>query len=206
MTKVTERTESRVRQFLSEFKLFTGNIQLLFKQNIKEVMLFNLFCSIITVVVTTTMKNLLMRAMMNVSGQTYIVPVNLKTVFTHPMSLIMGITFAVVVMFFSLFQIAGLLHFFSMAQVGRDTNLASMCMAGFRACRKALHPKNWLIIVFVMVLFPLIKVMPLSECHLCDPAAVADGLRFRDQHIRHAGHVVHQGLQKIEKARFRAFH
>ena len=62
MTKVTERTESRVRQFLSEFKLFTGNIQLLFKQNIKEVMLFNLFCSIITVVVTTTMKNLLMRA------------------------------------------------------------------------------------------------------------------------------------------------
>lgn len=162
MTKVTERTESRVRQFLSEFKLFTGNIQLLFKQNIKEVMLFNLFCSIITVVVTTTMKNLLMRAMMNVSGQTYIVPVNLKTVFTHPMSLIMGITFAVVVMFFSLFQIAGLLHFFSMAQVGRNTNLASMCMAGFRACRKALHPKNWLIIVFVMVLFPLIKVMPLS--------------------------------------------
>jgi len=49
-----------------------------------------------------------------------------------------------------------------MGPVGRNTNLLSMFAAGLRACRKALHPKKWLLIVFILVLFPMTKVFPLS--------------------------------------------
>lgn len=148
--------------FYRNFILFMKNVIILFRQNFKEVMLFILFCTVVTAVISNTLKNLLLNAMMNVSGQTFIAPVNMRQVFLNPISIIMALVFAIVVMLFSLFEIAGLLHAFSMAQVGRETNLSSMFMAGLRACRKALLPQNWLIIIFVMILFPLTKVMPLS--------------------------------------------
>ena len=35
-------------------------------------------------------------------------------------------------------------------------------MAGFRACWKALNPRNWPMMIFILVLFPLTKLLPLS--------------------------------------------
>ena len=77
-------------------------------------------------------------------------------------ALLLMLLFAVTVTFLSLFEIAGLLHAFSMSQIGRQTNLVSMFLAGLRACKKALHPKNWLLLLFILVLFPLLKVFPLA--------------------------------------------
>ena len=160
--KAVTFAKSTTTGFFRGFWAFIKNVIILFRENFKEVMLFILFCTIVTAVITNTLQKLLLAAMMNVSGQTYIAPVNLRAVFTHPMSIAMELVFVIVVTLFSLFEIAGLLHAFSMAQVGRKTNLASMFMAGLRACRKALNPQNWFIIIFVMILFPLTKVMPLS--------------------------------------------
>ena len=148
--------------FYKSFLYFIKNVLILFRQNFKEVMLFILFCTVVTAVISNTLKNLLLNAMMNVSGQTFIAPVNMREVFLNPLSIVMALVFAIVVTLFSLFEIAGLLHAFSMAQIGRETNLSSMFMAGLRACRKAVHPQNWFIIIFIMILFPLTKVMPLS--------------------------------------------
>ena len=155
---IKNRSSSYYKRFLD----FIKNVLILFKQNFKEVMLFILFCTVVNAVVSNLLKTLLLDAMMNVTGQTFIAPVNMKVVFFHPVSIIMALAFAIVVTLFSLFEIAGLLHAFSMAQIGRETNLSSMFMAGLRACRKALLPQNWFIIIFVMILFPLTKVMPLS--------------------------------------------
>ena len=153
----------RVKTFFIDFGQFLKKVLILFKQNFKEVMLFILFCSAFTMMVTSALKAVLIKAIMNVSGVTYIVPVNLKQVFLSPASIIMMTVFAIVITFMSLFEIAGLLHAFSMGHIGRDTNIPSMFMAGFRACRKALNPKNWLITVFILVLFPLTRVLPLSS-------------------------------------------
>lgn len=155
--------KDRIRLFFHDFWLFLKNVLTLFRQNFKEVMLFILLCSVFTMMVTSALKAILIEAMMKASGVTYIVPGNLKLVFLSPASIIMMIVFAIVITFMSLFEIAGLLHAFSMGQIGRDTNIPSMFMAGFRACRKALNPKNWLITVFVLVLFPLTKALPLSS-------------------------------------------
>ena len=152
----------RTAGFFCFFYQFIKGIVLLFRQDYIETTLFIIFCTIFIAAATSFLKELLVNAVMWVSGVTYIAPVNVKEVFLNPLSIIFIIIFSVIVTLMSLFEIAGLLHTFSVAQAGRETNLTCMFMAGFRTCKKALHPKNWPIMIFILVLFPLTKVLPLS--------------------------------------------
>lgn len=161
--KIFSFVKNRVKRFFEDFWSFLKNVLILFRQNFKEVMLFILFCSAFTMMVTSALKAVLVEAMMKAAGVTYIVPENLQQVFLSPASIIFMLLFAIVITFMSLFEIAGLIHAFSMGHIGRDTNIPSMFMAGLRACRKALNPRNWLLTVFVLVLFPLTRVLPLSS-------------------------------------------
>ena len=161
-TSVFSRSLKRIGNFFLGFWDFLKNVLLLFRRDYIETTLFILFCTIFTAVTTSILKELLIKAMMKVSGVTYIAPVNVRQVFFNPVSIVLMIIFAVLVTLMSLFEIAGLLHTFSVAQVGRETNLTCMFIAGFKACVKALHPKNWLLIIFILVLFPLTKLLPLS--------------------------------------------
>ena len=152
----------RIVEYFQGFGRFFKRVLLLFTQDYVETALFILFCTIITAATTSILKKLLVKGMMLVSGVTYIAPVNLKQVLLNPLSIIMMLLFAVIVTLMSLFEIAGLLHTFSVAQAGRETNLTCMFMAGFRACWKALNPRNWPIMVFILVLVPLTKLLSLS--------------------------------------------
>lgn len=160
--KVFLLLRKRIVEYFQGFGRFFKRVLLLFTQDYVETALFILFCTIITAATTSILKKLLVKGMMLVSGVTYIAPVNLKQVLLNPLSIIMMLLFAVIVTLMSLFEIAGLLHTFSVAQAGRETNLTCMFMAGFRACWKALNPRNWPIMVFILVLVPLTKLLPLS--------------------------------------------
>ena len=160
--KVFMMLKRRVAEYFQGFGHFFKRVLLLFTQDYVETALFLLFCTIITAASTSLLKKILVKAMMWVSGVTYIAPVNLRQVLLNPLSIIMMLIFAVIVTLMSLFEIAGLLHTFSVAQAGRETNLTCMFMAGFRACLKALNPRNWPIMIFILVLFPLTKLLPLS--------------------------------------------
>ena len=160
--KVFAILKRHVADYFKGFGHFFKRVLLLFTQDYVETALFILFCTIITASATSILKKLLVKAMMLVSGVTYIAPVNLKQVLFNPLSILMMLIFAVIVTLMSLFEIAGLLHTFSVAQAGCETNLTCMFMAGFRACKKALHPRNWPIMIFILVLFPLTKLLPLS--------------------------------------------
>ena len=160
---MNKNIKSIANKFFKDFNYFLKNTYILFKQNFKEVTIFILFCASFSMLATSILKNLVFDLMMKVSNTTYISPINLKDVFLNPGSIVLLLLFIVTITFIALFEIAGLLHAFSMGQVGRDTNLTSMVMAGLRTCKKALHPKNWLLIIFIMVLFPLTKLLPLSS-------------------------------------------
>ena len=160
--KVFMILKRRVSELFQSFGQFFKRVLLLFTQDYVETALFIIFCTIINAAATSLLKKLLVKAMMLVSGETYIAPVNLNKVLLNPLSIIMMLIFAVIVTLMSLFEIAGLLHTFSVAQAGCETNLTCMFMAGFRACWKALNPRNWPIMIFILVLFPLTKLLPLS--------------------------------------------
>ena len=155
--------KNKTVKFFRGFFQFLKDVLRLFRRDYIEGTLFILFCTLFTAVATSILKELLIKAMMKVSGVTYIAPVNAKQVFLNPVSIILMILFSVIVTLFSLFEIAGLLHTFSVGRTGRETNLTCMVLAGFRACKKALHPKNWLLMLFILILFPLTKLLPLSS-------------------------------------------
>ena len=155
--------KNKTAHFFVGFGQFLKEVLSLFKRDYIEGTLFILFCTLFTAVFTSVLKELLIWTMMKVSGVTYIAPNNLSHVLFNPVSIVLMIIFAVIVTLLSLFEIAGLLHTFSVGRTGRETNLTCMFRAGFRACVKALHPRNWLLIFFILILFPLTKLLPLSS-------------------------------------------
>ena len=155
--------KEQARHFASETVYFLKNTFLLLRQNFKEVMVFIIACSVISLIATAALTSITTDLLMRFAGTTYISPANLREVLLNPPAVIVLIAEQVLATLIALFQIAGLLHAFSMGQIGLDTNLASMVAAGLRTCRKALSPRNWLIVPFLLVLLPLAKVMALSS-------------------------------------------
>ena len=163
MKKKIEELKEIVTKFFADFKVFLKDTFMLFKENFHDVFIFIFLCAFMSVVGTLVLKEFILNTILIANGTTYIAPSNLLTILFSSKTIFLLLVFLILVALMSIFEIAGLLHAFSMSQVGRDTNLTSMCAAGLRTCRKAFDPQNWLIIVFLIVLFPLAKVLPLSS-------------------------------------------
>lgn len=163
MKEKIEKLKEKINNFFTDFKVFLKNTFMLFKENFHEVFIFILLCAFISIIGTIVLKEFVLKMVLLTNGATYIAPLNLFSILTSTSTIFFLLIFLVLTALISIFEIAGLLHAFSMSQVGRDTNIASMCAAGLRTCRKAFDPQNWLIIVFLIVLFPLAKVLPLSS-------------------------------------------
>ena len=157
------KLKETVDKFFAEFQIFLKNTLMLFKENFHEVFIFAALCAAVSIIATIVLKDLAFNALLFFNDQTYICPVNLMTFLRSNVTWFILLVFVVLMALISIFEIAGLLHAFSMSQIGRDTNIASMCMAGVKTCKKAFDPKNWLIILFLIVLLPLTKVLPLSS-------------------------------------------
>ncbi len=152
----------QLKTFVKDFGLFLKNLFLLFKFNSKEVVGFLFICNSFSIVSTLVLKNAVLELLMKITGQTYIAPSNLNQVFLHPLSVLVLILFSIFVMLINFFEIAGLMHAFSMSQIAKNTSVISMMLCGLRTCKKCLYPKNWLLILFVIVLLPMAKYLPLS--------------------------------------------
>ena len=166
MREAIQRYKIKWKEFFLDFKVFLKNILYLFHINFKEVFFFVIICATFMMSITSLLKEITYSLLMKVNNLEYIVPANIGTILSNPLSILIIVVLQIAVTFMALFEIAGLLHAFSMGQVGRETNIASMFASGVRTCRKALHPRNWLVIIFVVVLFPLTKVLPLSSSTL----------------------------------------
>ena len=87
--KVFMILKRRVAELFQSFGQFFKRVLLLFTQDYVETALFIIFCTIINAAATSLLKKLLVKAMMLVSGETYIAPVNLNKVLLNPLSIIM---------------------------------------------------------------------------------------------------------------------
>ena len=163
MKSKLDEFKRKIEKFFADFKIFLKDTFMLFKENFHEVFIFILMCAFISIVGTIILKDVILKLILDVNGVTYIAPLNLLQVLLSTKTILLLLIFLVLSAFMAVFEIAGLLHAFSMSQVGRDTNIVSMCSAGLRTCKKAIDPHNWMIIVFLIVLFPLAKVLPLSS-------------------------------------------
>ena len=142
---------------------FLGETILLIRENRLPIGLFILICSALSLIGTSLLTWITTQVLMRISGVTYISPANLAQVLLNPLALLALLVEQIAAALMALFQIGGLLHSYSMSRVGLSTDLSSLFAAGIRTARKALHPKNWFVVPFILVLLPLTKNMALSS-------------------------------------------
>jgi len=159
----TQDIRERAAAFGKDIARFLKETLGLILQNRTSVILFILISSVFSLMATSGLTSLTTWLLMRLSGVSYLSPANIASVVLRPTSLLVLLLEQVLATLIALFQIAGLLHAYSMSQIGLETNLSSLFAAGLRTCRKALRPKNWLVVLFVLVLLPLTKVMALSS-------------------------------------------
>jgi glycerophosphoryl diester phosphodiesterase len=153
----------RINEEIKNIRLFFRNVWLLLSFDPLDKPIFSFICGVFSLIICTQSKNAFYRLLIDLRGIRYIDKENMIAVGTSYDTLILLFLFLIIMTFCALFEIGGLLHSFSMGQVGRDTDIWSMMMAGARTCKKTLQPRNWLLILFVMVLFPLTGLMTLSN-------------------------------------------
>ncbi len=171
----------RLKDAVREIKLFLKNEWLLFSFDPLDKPVFSFLCGIFSLIICNLMKGAYCRLLIFFRGIKYIDKGNMLSMCTSPDTLLLALLFLTVMTFFALFEIGGLLHSFSMAQVGRRTGIWSMMMVGLRTVRKTLHPRNWLVLLFVIVLFPLTELITLSNIayKMKIPSFVALGIAAR---------------------------
>lgn len=142
---------------------YLNEIVWLIRCNLKPILLFVFFFAAINSLATIAIRDVALSLAMFVRGTAYLGPDNLKFFFFSPSSIIISLTALILFTIMSIFEIAGLLHAYSMSQVGKRTTLLGMVEAGVYACKRSLHPKNWLIMLFILVLLPLTGVLSFSS-------------------------------------------
>ena len=146
-----------------EIKLFLKNVWLLLSFDPFNKPFFSLLCGIFSLIVYRTASDGFIRLLAFFRGIRYIDKGNMLSVCTSADTLILALLFLIIMTYCALFEIGGLLHSYSMTQVGRRTDLWSMMIVGLRTCYKTMHPRNLLMILFVMVLFPMTGLITLSN-------------------------------------------
>ncbi len=162
-SKTTITLKEHFKSYWKRFILFLQNMLLFFRQGFKQVMLFSLFCMVLSFLVTAAMDYLIPKLFSMTAGISFLNQGNGLQVATSPTSIYLLLLYLIVSSFLSLFEIAGLIYAYSMIQIGRDVSTAGMAEAGWRICLKTLKPKNWLIFLFLVVLFPLTGYITLSS-------------------------------------------
>ena len=125
--------------------------------------IFSFSCAVFSLFAAEVMRNAFSRVLIDLEGVRYIDKSNMIGVCTSPVTVLLVLLFLIIMTYTALFEIGGLLHSFSMTQIGRKTDIWSMIAAGAKTCRKTLSPRNWPVLLFLMVLFPLTGVLSLSN-------------------------------------------
>ena len=157
MREITAKIFYNLRSFLKDTLM-------LLRHNLRSTILFSLWCGLLFLYIMDLTKRVCYSILTRTQGISYIDKTNL-TVLLRPVPFLLLTFYLIVLTFCALFEIGGLLHAFSMAQVGRDTDPLNMIYEGLTTVRKTLHPRNWPILFFLLVLYPFTNIICLTNSY-----------------------------------------
>ena len=152
-----------MKDILSGIKLFIRNVWMLLAADPLCKLIFSFSCAVFSLFTAEVMRIAFSRVLTDLEGVRYIDKSNMIKVCTSPVTVLLILMYLIIMTYSALFEIGGLLHSFSMTQIGRKTDIWSMTAVGAKTCRKTLSPRNWPVLFFVMVLFPLTGIISLSN-------------------------------------------
>lgn len=152
-----------MKDFLNGIKLFIRNVWMILAVDPLSRFIFSFSCAVFSLTAAEVMRIAFSRVLIDLEGVRYIDKSNMLEVCTSPVTVLLILLFLIIMTYTALFEIGGLLHSFSMTQIGLRTDIWSMTAAGARTCLKTLSPRNWPVLFFVMVLFPLTGILSFSN-------------------------------------------
>ena len=135
---------------------------ILSRQKWKTVVPFLFLYSIINIGITWISTSVFLSLMLKLYGTTYISPDNVVSFFTSPSTIILMLAAFLFLALLQIVEIAGIMHVYSMASVGKETTLRGMISTGVFQGVRSFAPKNWPAVLFILVLIPLTGFFPLS--------------------------------------------
>ena len=144
-------------------KVFADNLLMFFKAAPKEIFLFTVMCTLVSAITLQLVDAVCSRLFVKMTGLSFVNLGNMLEVAEEPFTYLSLLGFMIIATFFSLFEISGLIHAYSMIQIGRGTSLLNMVGAGLHTCKRTLNPVNWSIIFFLIVLLPITGILTLSS-------------------------------------------
>lgn len=150
------------KKFKEAFALVYDTL-ILIVRNIKPILIFVLLYAIFNISACDIVFDVFCSIGAKIIGIDYICPDNIVWALTRPTIILIIIIMFVCFSFIAIFEIAGLMHAYSLGHVKKKTTFFGMVDAAIHACEKCLHPRNWLLIFFIIVLFPLTGIITLSS-------------------------------------------
>lgn len=111
---------------LSRIRLFIGNVWMILAVDPLRKVIFSFSCAVFSLFAAEVMRNVFSRVLIDLEGIRYIDKSNMIKVCTSPVTLILILLFLIIMTYTALFEIGGLLHSFSMVQIGRETDIWSL--------------------------------------------------------------------------------
>ena len=105
-------------------------------------LIFSFSCGVFSLFTAEVMRHAFSRILIGLEGVRYIDKSNMLEVCSSPVTILLILSFLIIMTYTALFEIGGLLHSFSMTQIGRKADIWSMIAVGARTCRKTLSPRN----------------------------------------------------------------
>lgn len=152
--------------FEKEFETMKASANLIIS-NVRPIVVFIIFFAIFNLLGVLSISRLCLNFMLIVANKTYFGPDTLFTVFTNPFALLIFLITGVMFSFFAIFEISGLVHAYSMSFLHKKTTFRGMIISSINASKRSLLPKNWLIVLFIIIIMPLTGILSFSSATFC---------------------------------------
>lgn len=162
-----EKASFTLKKRAHEWRMLFSSVKSVFSTNLGCILLYVLLYTIFAVLFFDTVSTVGLRLEMMLAGIEYIGPDTLFPLLVNMKTLPITFLFCLLLLVASLIEIAGILHACSMGLIGKKTSVPCMLTAALHATKRALYPKNWLLLLFLLILMPMTGIFALSGSLFC---------------------------------------
>lgn len=99
----------------------------------------------------------------NLTGVYFLTNDNLFSVFKNPINIVILFLIYICMSGLALFEIAGIMHLYSMSKNGKKTTISGMAEAAMHAYKRCLNPNNWPLMIYFCFVLPFVNVIYFSS-------------------------------------------
>lgn len=142
-------------------KEFANNLKLL-RRGGSDLLIFEAVYKLLAAVIVTPLLYLALKGAIFASGHSYMADNNMWSILSNPFTIILIIVILILTALYSLIEMSALVTTFHYGQQGKRLSPFRMFLAGIHGAKSVLHPKNFLLVVFVLLVIPLAGVAVMS--------------------------------------------